>query len=150
MTKMAEKKAAPAEEPAAPKRSLFKSKKFLIAVVALLAVAGGAYKFLAPAPKPGPPVAGDIVTIDPTTLNLADGHYLKVGVAVQLIEGKATKDTFQISKAQEITINTFTNLSVQSLSNKNRSKLKDDLAKAIKKAYPDEIYTVYLTQFVTQ
>lgn len=132
------------------KKSLLKSKKFLIGVFALLAVGGGAYKMLTPT-KPGPPTGGDIVAMDPTTLNLADGHYLKLAVAIQVVQGKSTGTTFQSSHAAEIVIDEFSNRSVASLStNAERQRLTADLASKIKAAYPGEVYAVYLTQFVTQ
>ena len=53
-----------------------------------LVVGGAAYKILMPAPKPGPPKAGDTVVLDALTLNLTDGHYLQVAVAIQLVQGK--------------------------------------------------------------
>lgn len=144
------KPAADSGDDAKAKGSLFKSKKFLIAVVLVLVAGGVGYKMLAPKPKPGPPVGGDIVTMDPTTLNLADGHYLKVGVAIQLVSGKATKDKFEPSHAAELVIDEFTGRPMASLTNPTRQKLAKQLDANIKKAYPGEVFTLYLTQFVIQ
>src|SRR5436305_8317291 len=91
------------------KKSPLKNKKVLILLVCILAVGGAAYKILMPPPKPGPAKGGDIVTMDPTTLNLNDGHYLKVAVAIQLVEGKGTKDTFATSPAMDLIIDEFSN-----------------------------------------
>ena len=33
------------------------------------------------------PVLGEIATVDPININLKDGHFLRVGMALQLIEG---------------------------------------------------------------
>lgn len=127
-------------------------KKLIILIVAVLLVAGGAYKFvLAPKGKPAPPTGGDVVAMDATTLNLANGHYLKMALAVQLIKGKASAGNFDTSHAAELVINEFSNRSVASLStNAERQRLTDDLEAQIKKAYPDEVYTIFITQFVTQ
>lgn len=127
-------------------------KKLIIIIVAVLAIAGGGYKFfLAPKPKPGPPVGGDIVSMDPTTLNLANGHYLKVGVAIQLVKGKATMADFKTAEAAEKVIDEFSNRTVASLSsNQARKALTEDLTKQIKAAYKDEVFAIFLTQFVTQ
>ncbi len=142
---------AVAAEPAAaaPKKS---KKKLIIILVMVLLVAGGAYKFvLAPKPKPGPPVGGDIVALDANTLNLTDGHYLKIAVDLQLVKGKAAAATFLPSNAKELVIDQFSDRTVASLStNAERLALTDQLTAAMKKAYPNEIFQVYITQFVTQ
>ena len=89
--------------------------------------------------------------LPPATLNLAGGHYLKVAVAIQLIKGKAAATDFQTSHAAELVIDEFSNRPVASLStNKQRKTLTSDLEKKIKAAYPDEVYDIFLTQFVTQ
>ena len=141
-----------AEKSGKSKAGLFKSKKFLIAVVAVLGLGYGGYTmFLAPPPKPAPPAGGDVVALDPTTLNLSEGHYLKIALGIQLIKGKAAAPAFQTSQAQELTINEFSDRTVSSLStNAARVKLQKDLLAKIKKAYPDEVYALFVTQFVTQ
>jgi flagellar protein FliL len=127
-------------------------KKLIIIVVAVLVIAGGAYKFvLAPKPKPGPPSGGEIVKLDPTTLNLAGGHYLKLAVDIQLTKGAATAADFQASQAEQLIIDEFSNRTATSLStNATRQKLIAELGTQIKKAYPKEVYTIFLTQFVSQ
>lgn len=131
-------------------RARLTSKKFLVAVALLLAVAGGAYKFLAPQPVV-PPSGGDVVALDPTTLNLTGGHYLKIAISVQLVKGKASASDFATSKAAELTIDEFSDRDVASLSsNPARKKLTSDLLTKLKAAYPGEVFDVFLTQFVTQ
>jgi flagellar protein FliL len=127
-------------------------KKMIIIVVLLLVVAGVGYKmFLAPKPKPGPPVGGDIIQLDPETVNLSDGHYLQVAVAVQVIQGKSSTTDFQGSQAEQLVIDEFSNRSVPSLSsNGARKRLTKELEKNIKSAYKDEIFTIFLTKFVMQ
>jgi flagellar FliL protein len=136
----------------AKKGGLLKNKKVILLLLAVLAGGYFAYTmFLKPKPPPGPPVGGDVVTLDPTTLNLADGHYLKVGVAIQLLQGgSATVADFKSAEAEQLIIDEFSNRPMQSLTNATRQRLADDLTKHIKKAYKDEVYTVYLTEFVTQ
>jgi flagellar FliL protein len=145
---MADEKAA--EE--APK----KSKKMLIIIIAavLLLGGGGAGAFFAlhksgPTKKPAP-VPGKVVAIDPITLNLADGHYLKLGLALQ-----ATADAAEApdgSQAEDIAISQFSNMSVAELSsNAQREKEKKELTEKVIKAYPEnEIMAVYFTTFVMQ
>ena len=139
---------AAVEEPPAKKKS--KKKLIIIAVVVLL-VAGGAYHFLVPSKpaKPGPPKPGAVIALDATTLNLTDGHFLKLKLALQTIEGKgATLDT---SDAADIAISEFTNLSMASLStDAQRAAIKADLLKKLEAAYPGELMGVYFTVFVMQ
>ena len=127
-------------------------KKLIIVLVLVLALAGAGYKFfLAKPAKPGPPVGGEIVQLDPETVNLSAAHYLKIAVAVQVVEGKATATTFQGSHAEQLIIDEFSNRTVTALSsNATRKKLATELEKKIKQAYPGEVFTIYVTQFVMQ
>lgn len=132
------------------KGGVLKSKKALLSVVLVLAAGGGGYTFFAPH-KPVPPTGGDVVAMDATTLNLADGHYLKIAVAIQLVKGKASSTSFASSHAAELTIDEFSNRTVDALSsNAARKKLTADLLAKVQAAYPGEVYDVFLTQFVTQ
>jgi flagellar FliL protein len=129
-----------------------KSKKKLIIIVVLaLLLVGAVYHFvLAKKPaKAGPPVAGAVVAMDDTTLNLTDGHFLKIKVALQTIKGApAELDT---SKAQDLLISEFTDQSVAALSTEaGRTALKKDLLTKIQTAYPKEIMGLYFTTFVMQ
>jgi flagellar FliL protein len=134
----------------AKKKSRFKSKKFILAMVGVLVLGYGGYSFLMPK-KAVPPSGGDVVSMDPTTLNLSDGHYLKVAISIQLVKGKAAAATFFTSQAANLVIDEFSDRTVESLSsNAARQKLMTDLLDKIKVAYPGEVYQVFLTQFVTQ
>jgi flagellar FliL protein len=139
----------PAEVPEAKK-----SKKMLIiivaAVVVLLGGGGGAYFafFSGPSKKPEP-VPGKVVVMDAITLNLTEGHFLKLKLALQ-----ATIDVAELpdgSKAADIAIAQFSNLSVAELSsNEAREKAKKALVKKVEEAYEGEIMDVYFTEFVMQ
>lgn len=143
---MAEEKVA--EE--APK----KSKKMLIIIVAAVVLLGGggagAYFMLkGPSKKPAP-VPGKVVAMDAITLNLADGHFLKLGLALQATAAAAV--TPDGSHADDIAISQFSNMAVAELSsNAQREKEKKELKEKIVKAYgEDEIMDVYFTTFVMQ
>jgi flagellar FliL protein len=127
-------------------------KKLIIMIVLLLGVAGAAYQFLLAKPaKAGPPTGGEIVQLDPETVNLNAGHYLKIAVAVQVVQGKSTAATFQGSQAEQLIIDEFSNRSVPSLSsNAMRKKLSTELEKKIKSAYDGSVFKIFLTQFVMQ
>jgi flagellar protein FliL len=136
---------------APPKKKPFlKSKKGIMVIVGVLVVGGVGYKVMAPK-KVAPPAGGDIVSLAANTLNLQGGHYLKIAVDVQLVKGKAAAATFQMSNAEELVINEFSDRTVASLStNAAREAMTAQLETAMKKAYPGEIWDLYLTQFVTQ
>jgi flagellar protein FliL len=134
----------------APKKS--KKKLIIIIAAAVVLLGGGAGGFLAmsggsakkPEPKPG-----KVVPMDAVTLNLADGHFLKLKLALQ-----ATADAAEApdgSKAVDIAISQFSNLPVSELSsNAAREKAKKDLTEKVEKAYDGEIMAVYFTEFVMQ
>ncbi len=133
------------------KKPKSKKKRIIIAVVALL-VLGGVYHFvLAKKPaKIGPPKPGAVVSLTATTLNLTDGHFLKLQIALQTIAGTkgATMDT---SNAADIEISEFTNLSMTDLTtDAERERIKGDLLVKLQKAYPGELMGVYFTNFVMQ
>ena len=152
---MAENEAAEA----APKK---KSKLLLIIIIAVVALGGagaGAYMMLKPsddkaataeAEKAEP---GEVVKVEPVTINLADGHYLKMAFALQ-----ATADAAEApdgSKALDLAISLYSNQSSTSLLTKEgRDKSKEQLKEQVIKAYTvkdeEEIMDVYFTTFVIQ
>jgi flagellar FliL protein len=123
-------------------------KKLLIILVAVLAIGGGAYWFVL---KPHPhaaPQPGVVVTLEPIQVNLAAGHYLKIGIALQLTKGTKEVDG---SKALDATIGMFSGRSMAQLTKPTqREKLKHQLVKTLGKRYDGEVMDVYLTDFVTQ
>jgi flagellar FliL protein len=139
---------APAEAP--EKKSKKKLLIIVAAVVVLLGGGGGAYfAFFSGPTKVPAPVPGKVVIMDAITLNLTEGHFLKLKLALQ-----ATVDVAELpdgSKAADIAISQFSNLSVAELSsNTAREKAKEALIKKVEKAYEGEIMDVYFTEFVMQ
>jgi flagellar protein FliL len=138
-----------------------KSKKMLMIIVIALVVMGGggagAFFMLKgdkaeakPEPKKG------IVTAieNDLTINLADGHYLKLGFALQETEEAGT-EAVDTSEAINLAIDQYTGKSVAELSTeKGREAAKGELLEKIKKAYVEEdkeqIMDIYYTAFVTQ
>src|SRR5690348_3596191 len=130
----------------APKK---KSKKllFIIVAVVLLAVAGGAAymmmgggssskgKKAAAKPAPSP---GIVIALDPVTVNLSGGHFLKFAIALQGTI-TATKE-LDGSKALDLAIAEFSDKTLAQLSsNDGRDKVKKELVEQLEKAYPDEV-----------
>lgn len=123
-------------------------KKLVMILVTVLALGGGGYWFaLKPAPA-GPPKPGQVVKLDPIQVNLAAGHYLRVGIALQLVEGVKEADG---SKALDATIDEFSGLAMSDVNDpRKRATYKKALEKELAHRYHDEVMGVYFTEFVTQ
>jgi flagellar FliL protein len=139
-----------------PKKS--KKKLIIIVLAAVLLIGGGLggylmfFKSSKAAAKPAP-VAGVVAPLDATTINLADGHYLKLKMSLQATNKVA--EAPDGSKALDIAINLYSNQSSTSLLTKEgRDKSKEQLKAQVVKAYTvkdeEEIMDVYFTTFVIQ
>ena len=123
-------------------------KKLIMIVVGVLAFGGGGYyMFLKPKPT-GPPVAGDVVKLDAIQINLADDHYLRIALALQLVKGTKEADT---CKAADAAIGIFSGLPMSEVNDpKHRELLRKELVKELKERYEDGVMGVYFTELVTQ
>ena len=144
---MAEKETAEA----APKKS--KKKLLIIIIAAVLLIGGGVGGYLmlsgGAAAEEAEPELGAVVTVEPITINLADGHYLKVGFALQATADAAHEPEPAI--ALDLAITQYTDMSMAELSSaKGRDGVKAELLEKIKKAYHEEVVDIYFTQFVIQ
>lgn len=125
------------------------------AVVLTIALAAGAFfMFLKPSEASAgekeepPPVPGAVLVLDPISVNLADGHYLRLGMSLQLIEGAEVADG---SHALDIAIRLLTQQKVEDLLDaKHREETREKLTKELEEAYPEKVMGVYFTEFVTQ
>ncbi|MGA5303477.1 flagellar basal body-associated FliL family protein [Nucisporomicrobium flavum] len=143
----------------APKKS--KKMLMIIALAVVLLGGGGAgayfmfFKGDAAEAKEPAPVKGAVVTIEnPLTVNLADGHYLKLGFALQMTE-EAGEEEIDTAEALDLAIDQYTGLEVGELeTEKGREKAKGELLEKIEKAYNVDdkhlVMGVYFTSFVTQ
>ncbi|OJV80695.1 MAG: hypothetical protein BGO37_14055 [Cellulomonas sp. 73-92] len=132
----------------------------IVAVLAVLVAAGAGWYFLlgpghagaaaAPEPKPTPtPVAGQVVAVDAVSVNLAGGHYLRLGLAIQLSD--AVKTSPNTSRALDLAIALYSGRSVDEVSAPaTRDQLKSQLLQQLQQAYGPEVMDVYLTDYVTQ
>ncbi|GGN15304.1 flagellar FliL protein [Actinoplanes campanulatus] len=139
-----------------------KSNKMLMIIIALAMVllgGGGVGAFFMlgsdSASAEEKPEKGVVVTIEnPLTVNLADGHYLKVGFALQMTK-KAGEEEIDTSEALNLAIEQYTGRTVAELSTEaGRVKLKGELLEKIEKAYEEDgkqmVMDLYFTSFVTQ
>lgn len=146
--------AAPPEvKAAAPARS--KKKLIIIFVVLLLGLGGAGYFFVL---KPGggesgPPEPGVVVPLDHVQINLAEGHYLRLGLSLQLTTAVSSEHGGELdgSKALDAAIEVFSGRTVAEVAKEGqREKLKKDLVKRLEERYEGEVMDVYFTEFVTE
>jgi flagellar FliL protein len=127
-----------------------KSRKTLLVVAVLvLAVAGAAWWFMIrPAGADEAPVPGEVLQLEPIQVNLEGGHYLKIGIALQAVEGA---EHVEGSRALDATIELFSGATMADLADKKkRGHLKEVLVEELDHRYHGEVMEVYFTDFVTQ
>jgi flagellar FliL protein len=134
---------AESEEEKAPRSR----KKLIVIALVVALLAGTAWWMLRPS-GPHVPEPGEIVTLESTQINLAEGHYLKIGVALQLEKGAHEIDG---SKALDATIDIFSGLDMADVSApQRRHALKKRLTEQLSETYDGDVMGVYFTEFVTQ
>lgn len=154
-------KSVPTEPTEAPKPKKSKSgrkKLVLLLTVVLVGIAAAGY-FLVLAPSSHPsssaappaPSPGVVVTLDAHSLNLADGHYLRIGIALQMTEsfGKSDPET---AAAQDAVVTTFSGHTVTEIQDPTiREQLRQQLLVSLQKIYgKNDLMGVYFTDYVTQ
>lgn len=98
---------------------------------------------------PKPPKPGAVLAMDPVTVNLADGHYLKMRIALQTTTDAGSD--LNGSKAIDLAITKYTDMPIGELSSAaGRAKAKAELLEMIKEAYDGKIMDIYFTEFVMQ
>jgi flagellar FliL protein len=128
----------------------------LIAIVLVLVVAAAAAYVLVLKPKgkgEEAPKPGAVLPLDSQQINLAAGHYLRLGIALQLTD-KAPSEV-DGSKALDAAIGVFSGLTVEDLAKAGaRDTLKKKLLTDLEHRYDEgdvqEVMDVYFTEFVTQ
>ena len=126
-----------------------KKGRVLIAVVVVLVLLGaGAYFVLKPSGGPAKPQPGAVDPLDSIQINLAGGHYLRLGLALQLRKGAGDIDG---SKALDAAINLFSGQSMADIDQgQPRNTLKTKLGQQLATLYDGDVMGVYFTEFVTQ
>jgi flagellar protein FliL len=139
-------------EAAGPSRG-GRKKLIIVAVAVLLLLAAGYFVVLKPkTSKPGPPpkpVPGAVVKLDAITINLAGGHFLKLGLSLQ-----ATADAGEDvsgAKALDAAIDLFSNKTIKELATRDgREGAKAALVKRVSDLYEGKVYDIYFTDYVMQ
>lgn len=148
--------AAP-ESTAAPAKS---RKKLVLVLAALLVVGGGAgWYFLMgpgaategeaavePAPEPGA-----VLDVEAISINLADGHYLRLGMGLQLTADAGGHGDPTAAPALDHAIALFSGRPMAEVASpEGREALKAELVHRLEEAYHGDVMDVYFTEYVTQ
>lgn len=124
-----------------------RSKLIGIIVLVIGVGAAGWWFFLKPTPE-AEPKPGEVVQLEPVQVNLAGGHYLRLGMALQLTDKAHEADG---SKALDAAISLFSGLPVGEVNKPaERDKLKEELTTELDHLYHGDVMDVYFTEFVTQ
>lgn len=143
---MAKKTPAEGEEQPSGKKKLI-----IILLVAVLLSGGGVYFMMTKKNAPPKPVEpGKIIQLEPLHVNLADGRFLKITMALQ-----ATADAKHPPDGAVALDEAVAYLSLRPIADMStpstRAHLKENLVKKIEKRYVHhEVMDVYITEFVTQ
>lgn len=100
-------------------------------------------------------VPGAVVPLEPVTLNLADGRFLKVGLALQLVDGVATPaaadvDAFAAPALDEAVTLLGARTYGELVAPEGRQAAKADLSERIRQRYEHDVMGVLFTEFVMQ
>ena len=146
---------APAET-AEPPKGRSKKKLLLVVVPLLVALVAGWYFVRGPGSgkaedKHAKPELGEVVALEPITMNLADGRLLKVGLALQLPKEPKSDHAVTGSVALDEAISflgehTYAQLAAPAA----RQEAKKELSHRVAKRYHHEVLEVYFTEFVMQ
>lgn len=154
---------------AAPPEKGGKKKKLMMIVVGVgVLVLGAAFYFLAGPGKAAPPATdpsaeptvsaepeyelGEVLVIDSISINLQGGHYLRLGLGLQLIAGAGgSRGAIDPAKALDAAIALYSGHTTEELADDAvREDLKAELEETLFELYHEEVVAVYYTDFVTQ
>lgn len=135
--------------------------KIIMIVAGLLVVGVGAkMTVLKPAPEAGAEATtttiggGELVAIEPMSVNLADGHYLKIGVAIELVEGTEAKEfekAGEPNKVKDLIITLAGATTMAELATpEGKEHFRAELDEGSHELYEEEYHGVYLSEFVMQ
>lgn len=93
--------------------------------------------------------AGEVVQLEPVSINLAGEHYLKVALALELTA--EVEEAVDGSKAQDAAISLFSGRDMAELRDPaRREELKAELTETVNETYHGEVLKVYYTEYVMQ
>lgn len=136
---------------AAPEEKKGKGKIIIIAVVVLALLAGGWFMFLKPSGEKEEkhPEPGAVMQIDPITVNLTGGNYLKIGIALQMSADAGGHGEPNAAPALDLIVSEYSQADLSEVTGK-REEMKEHLEEKIIKAYHHEVIEIWLTEYVAQ
>ena len=95
---------------------------------------------------------GEVLVVEPISINLEGGHYLRLGLGLQLTaHGGHSATPVSSAQALDAAIALFSGRSTEELADlKTRDALKAALTETLKELYDEQVVGVYYTDFVTQ
>ncbi len=139
---------APAPAAAAAAEPAKKKKPMMLLVIVAVVLGAGAYWFIlrpsgAEAASAEPVVeSGPVVDLEPLTLNLADGRYLKIGLSLEVTEeaAHASEEGVNGAKARDAAISILGQRTYeQMLAPKSRTAAISALEKEVEKRYDGDV-----------
>jgi flagellar FliL protein len=133
-----------------------KKRPWLIVVIALAVIAAAGVGFIiwrgasaSPADAASPtPQAGELVTVDAVSVNLADNRYLRIGLTMQMSDQAGD---VVVAKAQDVVIDSMTGKSIDEVSDpQQRPAIKQMLLQKLNEVYAGQVLDIYFTDFVAQ
>jgi flagellar protein FliL len=108
----------------------------------------------APVAEP-PPEAGEIATIEPININLADGHFLRISVGAQLTKKVPEKAEAWVKvespKVTDAMIKVFSGQPLEHVrSTEGREELVKELEELVMENTEKQVMKVYLGEYVSQ
>lgn len=154
----------PTTEPTTEPTGKPRGKRRLILILVLVLVLGGGgfvgSKHFTGAPNTNAAAhePGAVITLDPITLNLADTHYLKLGVALQMSKAaspipgaQGDAGTVDGAKALDAAISVLGRHTYdQLLAPGGRASALKALSREVSKRYDGDVLRVYFTEFLMQ
>ena len=132
-------------------------KKLALLAVPVVALVAGWFFFLGPGAGSGEAVAkepepGEVLELEPITMNLADGRLLKIGLALQFVvpDGEAHGEPSGSQALDEAISFLGAHTYDQLVAPAGREAAKAELSKRVSDRYHHEVMAVYFTEFVMQ
>ena len=151
--------AAAAAAPAPEETPAKSRKKLVVVLVVLLALGGGAGYWFLLGPGAGAaeevvekePEAGEVVDVAPISINLADGHYLRLGMGLQMAKEVSSYGDPKTAPALDHAIALFSGRPMAEVASaEGRVALKAELLRLLEESYKGDVIDVYFTEYVTQ
>ncbi|WP_250447087.1 flagellar basal body-associated protein FliL [Actinotalea sp. C106] len=153
--------AAPESAAEAPAKS---KKKLIIILAAVLVLGGGGGYWFLMGPGAGDataeegaveeehkPEPGEIMTVEPVSINLAKGHYLRLGMGLQMSADAGGHGKPNPAPALDLAIDLFSGRPMDEVASaEGREALKAELLTHLEEAYHGEVIDLFFTDYVTQ